>query len=451
MPRDAGSSIDSSLGSLYIKNQSMTEFAIPYGLETLKFLMPRGEGKVLEPESFSPGVSAQELIQRSLHNPLGSPKLSEIASGKQSAVILIPGRARRVGARDYVPALVNELKHGGIPDHRIEVVLADGTHEQHLQSDLDALLGTDLLSRIHCYGHDPRKDTDLAFLGTTSFGTPVYINRNVLEADVKILTGRIVPHYFAGFSGGRKAIIPGVAGFPTILANHKLTLDGTSGIHKEVKPGSLSRNPVHLDMLEGARMVKPDFCFNTLFDCKDQLTSIVAGDFEVAHEKGCQQALEMLCVKGEKLIDVMITAAGGSPYDMNFMQSLKAVFNTQEIVRPGGSILWIAECPGGINPGFLEWAQIESDAELDRSVHERYSLTGHNSLMLRNLIRKAEVALLSKLPDETVRKLGLYPVRTAEEGIQWILRKFQANFSYAVVPHANAMCIQTKRTPAHGR
>jgi lactate racemase len=423
----------------------MTEFAVPYGLETLKFLLPRGEGKVLEPESLPRDVSERELIQRYLQNPLGSRNLSEIASGKKSAVILIPGRARRVGAREYVTALVDELNLGGIPDHGIAVILADGTHEQHLESDLEALLGAELLSRIRCYGHDPRKEAGLTFLDTTSFGTPVHINKQVQDTEVKILTGRIVPHYFAGFSGGRKAIIPGVAGFPTILANHKLTLDGESGIHKEIRPCSLSRNPVHLDMLEGARMVKPDFCLNTLFDSKDRLVSVVAGDFEVAHEKGCQQAMEMLCMKVEKPVDVVITAAGGFPYDMNFMQSLKAVFNTQEIIRPGGSIFWIAECPGGINPGFLEWAQIESDAELGHTVYQKYALTGHNSLMLRKLIRKAEVALLSKLPSEIVKKLGLHPVTSLQEGIQWLQRKFPADFSYAVIPHANTMCVQTKK------
>ena len=171
---------------------------------------------------------------------------------------------------EYTTALVNELNRGGVPDHRIEVILADGTHEQHLQRDLEALLGTALLSRVRCYGHDPRRDAELAFLGTTHAGTPVLINRRVVGADVKILTGRIVPHYFAGFSGGRKAIIPGVAGFQTILANHKLTLDGISGIQKDVKPCSLTHNPVHLDMLEGAKMLKPHFCFNTLFDCEDE-------------------------------------------------------------------------------------------------------------------------------------------------------------------------------------
>jgi nickel-dependent lactate racemase len=326
-----------------------------------------------------------------------------------------------------------------MPNESIAVFLADGTHEQHLRSDIEALLGSELAGRVRCLGHDSRKD-EVVEMGTTSYGTPVFFNRRVMESEVKILTGRIVPHYFAGFSGGRKALVPGVAGFPTILANHKLTLDAGSGIHPGVRLCSLRENPVHLDMLEGARMARPDFCLNTLMDAEDRMVSAVAGDFEAAHEEGCRQALGTLRVMLEEPVDVLITSAGGHPYDDNFMQSLKAVFNVQEVVRPGGTILWVAECSGGINPGFLPWASIESDVDLDQAVRARYALTGHNSLMLRQLIRRVEVALWSALPPETVKKLGVHSVGSLEEGLSWIRERHPRGFTYAVVPHANVMC-----------
>jgi nickel-dependent lactate racemase len=326
-----------------------------------------------------------------------------------------------------------------MPDESIAVFLADGTHEQHLQSDIEALLGAELAARIRCLGHDCRKD-EVVELGTTSYGTPVSFNRRVLESEVKILTGRIVPHYFAGFSGGRKALVPGVAGFPTILANHRLTLDPERGIHPGVRLCSLRQNPVHLDMVEGARLAQPDFCLNTLMDAEDRMVSAVAGDFEAAHEEGCRQALGMLRLVLDEPVDVLITSAGGTPYDDNFMQSLKAVFNVQEVVRPGGTILWVAECSRGINPGFLSWASVESDAELDQSVRERYALTGHNSLMLRQLIRRVEVGLWSTLPSDTVQKLGVHPIASLEEGLSWIRQRHPRGFTYAVVPHANVMC-----------
>ena len=192
-------------------------------------------------------------------------------------------------------------------------------------------------------------------------------------------------------------------------------------------------------------MVKPDFLLNTLLNMDHQIVGVVTGDFESAHEEGCRRAEQMFRMTIDEPVDVVITSAGGYPYDSNFMQSLKAVFNVQEIVRPGGLILWVAECTSGIHRGFLKWAAITSDEELNESVRAQYNLTGHNSIMLRNLIRKADVMLFSKLPSDEVRDLGLCPVASLEEGLQRILERFPREFTYAVVPYANVMCAETKR------
>ena len=419
----------------------MNQQTVPYGSGEIPFSLSRGRlVSRLEPRGPDSAESAADRIARALREPIGSPPLREIAQGKRSAAILIPGKARVAGTREYVAALIAELNAAGVPDRNIEVYLADGTHEQHLESDILALLGEKLAARVRCLGHDCRRDEELVELGTTSYGTPVSFNRRVLAADVKILTGRIVPHYFAGFSGGRKALVPGVAGFRTILANHRLTLGPDMGIHPAVAPCSLEGNPVHLDMVEGARLARPEFCLNTLFDAHDRMVDVVAGDFEAAHEEGCRRAGALLRLSLSQPVDAVITSAGGHPYDYNFMQSLKAVFNVRDIVRPGGAVLWVAECPSGINPAFLPWAAIESDAELDAAVRRRYALTGHNSLMLRQLVRKVDVALWSTLSPDVVTKLGLHPVGSLDEGLRWLLDRFSSDFTYAVVPHANVMC-----------
>lgn len=423
----------------------MKEATIPYGTREGPLSLPGGRlVHRLVPRTPAPPGPPAEVLASALRQPIGSPPLREIASGRRSAAILIPGKARVAGTREYVAALMSELNQSGIPDRSIEVFLADGTHEQYVDSDIMALLGEELATRVRCLGHNPRKD-ELVELGTTSFGTPVLFNRRVLDAEVKILTGRIVPHYFAGFSGGRKALVPGVAGFRTILANHRLTLDRERGIHPGVRLCGLRDNPVHLDMVEGARLAQPDFCLNTLLDTDHRMVSAVAGDFEAAHEEGCRQAAQMFRIGVPAPVDVLITSAGGHPYDCNFMQSLKAVFNVQDVVRPGGAILWVAECASGINPGFLPWAEISSDEELERAVRDRYALTGHNSLMLRHLTRRVDVALWSALPAEIVSKLGLHPVLSLEEGLRWIRQRHPAGFTYAVVPHANVMCAALER------
>ncbi|MGQ0634988.1 MAG: nickel-dependent lactate racemase [Planctomycetaceae bacterium] len=423
------------------KSRTCRPISLKYGSRTIPLSLPQGEfvGH-LKAQTGPLRATPEELIAECLRQPIGSRPLRELAAGRNSAAILIPGRARLAGTGDYVPALVAELEAGGIAADRIEVFLADGTHEQHVAHDAAFLLGPQLASRVRCLGHDCRNVDGLIELGTTSYGTPVCLNRRVLEADLKILTGRIVPHYFAGFSGGRKALIPGVAGRGTILANHRLTLGPEKGIHPGARACVLDGNPIHEDMLEGARMARPDFCLNTLMDAEHRLVRAVAGDFEAAHRVGCRQAERWFRTTLDEPVDVLITSAGGNPYDCNFMQALKATFNVQDVVRPGGVILWVAECAGGMHNRFLEWAAIESDDEQEQAIRDRYDLAGHNSLMLRQLVRRNNVLLWSALPAGSISQLGLKPLNSLQAGLDWICRKFPHGFRYAVVPHANAIC-----------
>jgi nickel-dependent lactate racemase len=391
----------------------------------------------LEPASVAPRAPAAEIIRRALALPLGSAPLREFARGKRSAAILVPGKDRVAAASVCLPLLLDELNAAGIPDEAVEVFLATGTHAKHSVEDLARLLGAEAAGRVRCREHDCNDEHELRRIGTTSYGTEVLLHKSVLDADVKVLTGRIIPHYFAGFGGGRKALVPGVAGFRTICQNHRLTLDPVRGIHARVRPCSLSGNPVHLDMLEAARLVGPVFVLNTILDTGHKVVSAYAGELEAAHEAGCAEAERAFKVELPEPVDALITSAGGSPYDCNFMQALKAIFDVQEAVRPGGAILWVAQCPDGMKPGFLRWAEVDSDEELERAVRADYDLTGHNSIMLRALRRRARVAFWSGLPDEHVRALGLEPLHSLREGADWLCDELPKRFRYAVAPWGN--------------
>ena len=400
--------------------------------------LPRGTLVArIEPAAPSVRAPAEEIIGRALEKPVESTRLREIARGKRSAAILVPGKDRVAAASVFLPLLLDELNAAGIPDERVEVFLATGTHVKHSPEDAALLLGEEAISRVRWRQHNPLDERGLRSLGTTSYGNEIFFNSAVLDADVKVLTGRIIPHYFAGLSGGRKTLLPGVAGFGTICRNHRLTLDDERGIHPRVGPCSLDGNPVHLDMLEAARLVKPVFILNTLLDTNHDVIGAFAGDLEAAHRAGCVEAKKIFKVGVEEQLDAVITSAGGAPYDCNFMQALKALFDVQEIVRPGGAILCIAECSGGMKEGFVRWGRIESDEELERSVRSNYDLTGHNSIMIRQLIRRLGVALWSSLPDEGVRAVGIEPVHSLQEGRDWLLDTFPGDFHYAVVPFAN--------------
>lgn len=416
----------------------MTTHNIHFGTNSYSFRIPRGNFiQRIEPKCQAPTASPEEIIRNALRNPISSPPLSKIAKGKHSAAILVPGKDRIAGADLFLPLLLQELNNAGISDKNVTVILATGTHAKHSEEEIKKLLGKEIASRLHCFEHECDNKIKLQFVGETTYGNNVWMDRAVLNADIKILTGRIIPHYFAGFGGGRKALLPGVSGFETICHNHRLTLNLENGIHRKVRPCSLNDNPVHLDMLEAANMVGPSFVLNTLLDANHNVIHAFAGDLEQAHYAGCIEAENIFKIKLKEPLDAVITSAGGWPYDCNFMQALKAVINIQEVVRPGGSILWIAQCPDGIKDGFLNWAKFKTTPDLEKAVRLNYNLTGHNSIMLRNLTQKARVALWSDLPDEDVKAMGLEPVKSLHEGINWLLESCSDKFNYSIVPFAN--------------
>jgi len=420
--------------------------AIPYGTESFELSLPQGELVArLEPAAVA-AAPAEEIIRDALEHPVGSPRLRELARGKRSAAILVPGKDRVAAASSYLPLLLEELNDAGIADEQIMVTLATGTHARHTPEEVARILGEETVSRVRWREHDCKADERLRQIGVTSYGTDVAFDQAVLDADVKVLTGRIIPHYFAGFGGGRKALLPGVASLKTILQNHSLTLARTGGIHPHVRPCSLSGNPVHLDMLEAARLVKPVFVLNTLLDTRHHVVGAVAGELEAAHQAGCAQAERTSKLEVEEPLDAVITSAGGWPYDCDFVQGLKAVFNVQEVLRPGGAMLWIARCPGGMKEKFLRWAAIESDEELEGAVRADYDLAGHNSIMLRKLTGRVRVALWSELPGEDVRGLGLEPVHSLEAGVDWLLGALPDGFRYGVVPFGNVTYVTTSHS-----
>ena len=413
-----------------------------YGDGTLELPRPSGRlVRIIEAEAPVPNEAPPSIFSKALSRPLGSPPLREIARGKKTAAILIPGKARRTGTEYYVPALLDELNAAGVEDSGITVFLADGTHAQHVEADIADLLGPEARARVQCVGHDCKDASQLVRVGTTSRGTPVEFNRQVMSADIRILTGRIVPHYFAGYSGGRKALLPGVAGWDTILAYHKLTLAPEKGIHPRSAICQLEENPVHLDMVEAVDFVQAEFCLNTLLDADHRIIAAFTGSPRAVHKQGCQTADEMFRIRIPEPVDAVITCAGGLPYDCNFMQALKAPFNVKEILRPGGAMLWIGECAGGMLPGFLEWAKIKSYDELNALARSQYNLTSHNSIMMRNLTTNANVGMISELPEEEVEAMGIHPLQDADTAIEWLSRNSPPDFTYAVIPNANALCV----------
>jgi lactate racemase len=416
----------------------MTKYRVPYGQGAFSFEARDLEDR--EVTELAPQIArtspGDEAIAAALETPIG-PRLRDLARGARSAVILVPGIDRVAAVGRYVPILLEELRAAGVPRDGMTVYLATGTHRHSGMQDLRTLLGDELARTVPCVVHDPRNETLLVDLGPTSRGTPVRLSRAVVQADVRVLTGRVIPHYFAGFGGGRKALLPGVAGTSTILANHKLTLAPEEGIAPHVGACLLEGNPVHLDMVEAARLARPTFALNMLLDTRHDIVDVLAGEPEASHEAACRRAIELHQIGVSRPFDAVVTSAGGAPYDCSFVQALKAIFDVKDLVHRDGTILWVAECPEGMAPAFLEWAKVKDLAAFERLARREYNLAAHNTVMLRELLRSARVALVSGLDAGSVRSLGVEPMTTLAEGMAWLYQRTPPGARVGFVPFAN--------------
>jgi nickel-dependent lactate racemase len=401
--------------------------------------------RVLAPAAAGRRRGAAELVEAALDEPIASPPLLDLARGGRSAAILVSGKDRVTGAAVFLPILLSRLREAGIAAADVTVYMATGTHVRFSPEDRAAVFGDALPAEVRVVAHDCKDREGLVRLGTSRFGNEVWVSRAAYEADVKILTGRITHHYFAGFTAGRKAVLPGVSGFETIQRNHRLVLsgEGDDPRHPDARSGRLEGNPVHEEMLEAAAMFRPTFLLNTVLDTGHQLTHVFGGDPVAAHEAGCRAVRELFAVEVEGPARAVVASAGGDPYDCSFMQALKTVMHASPCVADGGGLLLLARCPEGILPAFLRWDRALSLPELAREVLRNYNLTGHNTYLLRSVLQRIHVVLVSDCPPAQVAELGLLPARSLSEGWEILRGRIEdPDPDYYAVPWGNVTAIE---------
>lgn len=396
--------------------------------------------QVLRPRSMPAPSEPSKAVEQALESPEDSAPLEERVRSGRSAVILVSGRDRVTRADLFMPPILRTLARAGIPRERVRIIVATATHLPFTAADLERVAGLSRQDGVCVAGHDCHDPAGLREMGRTSFDNVVRLNRAACEADVKILTGRITHHYFAGFTGGRKAVLPGIAAFETITHNHKLVMsgNGTRPVHPGARNGCLDRNPVHLDMAEGARMFQPTFLVNTVLDPSHALVRVVAGDVFSAHRTGCRFVEEHFRLRLPTPAEFVVASCGGDPYDVSFMQALKTLFNCHAAVADGGVLLLLAACPEGIKKGFLRWTEFTGLEALAAGVRRDYDLTGHNSYLLREVLRRIRVVLVSRCPGVDVARMGFTPAGEVAQGWRLALAKVEraAPRTYAI-PHGN--------------
>jgi len=413
----------------------MVDVWLPYGkTEVCLRVSARNFLGSIEPREKSGVPDARAEVERALKEPIGSRRLCEIAKPEHKVAIVVDDATRPAPSHVMVPPILDELGNAGVKDENITIIFGCGTHRAVIGEEAVRLLGEGVLKRVRAISHD-FKAQDLVYVGTTpKYGTKVYLNRVFAEADLKILTGDICFHYYAGYGGGRKSVLPGVAGEETIKANHAMLL------HPNARTGVLDGNPVHEDMVEAARLAKVDFILNVVLNSKGEIVGAFAGDMEQAFHEGVKLVDEMYRIPVDRRADIVVVSPGGYPADVNLFQAYKGVDSALEVVKRGGVIILAAECPEGHgNQVFYDWMVKFKDLKaVEREIRRNFVLGGHKAYYLMKALQKAQIILVSAMPDYyAVNVFRLKTARTVNEALNEAFKIVGENAKVWVMPYGN--------------
>jgi lactate racemase len=395
----------------------MDSFVLKYGSSELTCTLPGA--RLLRATPPAAPASGEALTAEALEHPIGSPKLEKIVRPGEKVVIVTSDITRYTGSEHYLPVLVSSLNALGVPDADIEIVIALGIHRPQSETEHRKILGS-LFGRIRVTDHDCDNPAEIVTLGVTASGLPVAVNRRVAEADRVIVTGTVGFHYFAGFGGGRKGLVPGVASRETCMATHFAVLNApeVGGRDPRASTGSLEGNPVHEAILEAALMLEPDFLLNTVLSPQKEVLAVFAGHLEVAHLAACDMVRDLYAVPLDAPADMALVSCGGHPKDINFIQAHKALDYGVQALRPGGVLILLAACPEGFgNKTFFSWFRHKDPAAFEQALRDHYEINGQTAYSTLLKARRNRIILLSEFGEEETREMGMEKAADLDEAL----------------------------------
>jgi nickel-dependent lactate racemase len=454
---------EEAVGAISDAGDTPVELAVPYGDGELRFAVPSaalagvvgaGDGTACTPvgpddlasapgthagaglipagEEAVPGPSPAEEqaeIRRALAEPIGAPRLRELAAAASTAVIVVSDVTRPCPSHKFLPALVEELRP--LSPEQITIVFALGGHRSQSPDEQRSLVGEEVAAsgvRLLDFDRD-----DCVTIGTTSRGTPLAVFRPYVEADVRVCTGNIDYHYFAGFSGGAKAVVPGICTHDTVRANHGMMLDPSA------RAGVLDGNPVREDIDEGGRLIGIDFLFNVVLDEDRRIVRAFAGDRMDAHRAGVAFYDARCDLRVVAAADVVVVSPGGAPKDMDLYQAQKALDNVAGAVRDGGVVVLVARCGEGLgNEVFEQWMrEADGPADVVHRIRREFVLGGHKAAAVAALLERVGLFVVSEMPDELVRDMHMTPFADVQAAVSAALESCGDAAHVLVVPHGN--------------
>lgn len=421
----------------------MGEFRLGFGDGFLEVKLPEGlRVQVVEGKKTAPVADMPAAVRQALRKPIGTPALHDIvAAGDKVAVVVSDYTRSWLHYERFLPLVFDELNSSGVPDDNITLVVALGAHRRHSEDENAAVYGSETVKRVRITQSYACDEADFGYVGTTSRGVDSYINKQVLAADKVLLVGGVGYHPMAGFSGGRKSIIPGVASYSTIQANHRFCLHEVpgGGVNSACGSGMLVGNPMHEDQMEIAALVNPDFLLNVVLNSEGEFACFVGGHWKGSWEEACRQVADIYGVAIGEKTDLVIASAGGFPKDINLYQGTKAIENAMAACKPGGVIIALLECRSISDPpDFSGWFEIQSLTEREMALRQGFTVPGY--VALKNGIDAASVPqIIVTLPEnkDFVEKAGMTAVTSLGEALALAeARLGRSDYTVTVMPEA---------------
>lgn len=398
----------------------MHTFTLPYGHESLQFTLSAHHYlDRIEPAYLPPAIDALAVIKEALNHPVDGYPLSKLITqlrpGEIKVAIAINDKTRPVPYQHLLPPLLESLEQLGVKDDSITFFIATGTHIPMPANEFTKILPDEILHRYQVVSHDVDDQANLTMLGTTSRGTKVVVNRQFYESTLKIVTGNIEPHHFAGFSGGYKTAAIGMTGRITINHNHAMLVEPDSRI------AEFDQNPLRQDIEEIGDLIGVQFALNVILNGEKQIVTAVAGHPRAVMKAGVPISRQ-ICqtpVPGQAY-DLVIASAGGAPKDINFYQAQKAITHASLLTRDGGVILLAAACPEG--SGSQSYEQFMEGLSTPQAVFNKFKETGfrvgpHKSFQVARDAARVHIVLLSQMPAQLVSKLLMTPAANPDEAV----------------------------------
>ena len=386
---------------------------------------------VLMPNEVTYDLSGVEEVKRALKNPIGKKPLCEYDLKDKKIVIVTSDITRPLPSYKIIPSVLDELNKAGAEDKNVTVVFALGSHRPHTEDEMRHLVSDDVFERVNCIDSNAK---NCMHLGETSRGTPVDVFDVVANADFRICLGNIEFHYFAGYSGGMKAIMPGVSTRDAIRANHShMVEDGSYA-------GRIDGNPVREDIEEVYNFCPVDYIVNVVLDAKKEIICAVAGDVVEAQRVGCRVLDKLYKCQIDEKADVVIVSAGGFPKDINMYQAQKALDNAKHAVRDGGIIIWVASCSEGLGEKHFEDWMLGHEKSEDMIPHIRrdFILGGHKAAAIALVLQKVGIMLVSDLDDDFARRVFMEPMPTVDVALSEAYKRLGDDAKVIVMPYGGS-------------